>query len=291
MIPLNGAQHEIWINKQPLIIKRLLKDGDFIQYGQFRMIFQADPAKDRNQREVMQKDEPVLLQVNRHFLNGVQFTHDAISFDGGQNFARWDEIAYVEIIKDHQAGLGLAQIAITRDNSIELLPTQLNSISYKQLANLFNLLVTLTPVDLNIKQSGIDLHEAFPDAYFAAAYEKVYLPVSQNRRIAPADMNFVLNHIPLHHHFVQYNTLSLAFAAATSLILTLIVIFYTSFGRLNILTPQFFELFWEILKPIAVVMFSISMFIANLPFAVVLLQNLDTWLRQRKKRTRQVNIQ
>jgi hypothetical protein len=90
--PHPKAKHEPMLNGTPMIVERLLKDGDFVHCGKERYIFQADPVADW--RKSLQ-EEPELLESyepTEWLQKWVIFRKDGVSIDGGETFIKWEEI-------------------------------------------------------------------------------------------------------------------------------------------------------------------------------------------------------
>lgn len=191
LIPLNPAMSDVLVNGQPMMMAGRLSDGDFIQSRKLRAVFQVDPVKDR--RLWMEKTPDVLhgkmVKLSRRLKKWAVINEQGISFDGGQHFARWDEIEFVSFRS--QAYTNTLEMYVTQDGESGKLQNKLMDLDRRETNALMDWLKLSLPFDLCALRRE-PLSDYFPDAYYAAAYEKIYLPSLKNQHILPADENFIL---------------------------------------------------------------------------------------------------
>lgn len=196
LIPLNALMSDVHINGQPLTRTHVLADGDFIHWRDWRGIFQADPVKDRRigmgtKPEIF--DERV-ISINPKLAKWVVMNEEGISFNGGKDFAAWDEIDFLGFSHDMQSNTILYYVYLTGKRYGKTLASKLASLKPSDAADLTNWIRLCLPFDLCFNVmigKDPDLYNLLPDAYYAAAVEKIQVPAMNNQRSLPADENFI----------------------------------------------------------------------------------------------------
>ncbi|MBZ0281932.1 MAG: hypothetical protein K8L97_14420 [Anaerolineae bacterium] len=193
LIPLNSGMSDVLVNGQPLVLARQLFDGDFIQWQKLRAIFQVDPVKDRrlymeNAPEVLQGKT---IKLSHKLKKWVVINEQGVSFDGGQHFGQWDQIDFLAFQQD--SGTNRFNIHLTGNGKSDTLKNKMVSLDEQEIASLMEWLWYSMPFDLcvNVLLGRARLGQYFPDAYYAAAYEKVYAPSVNQQRVLPADEKFI----------------------------------------------------------------------------------------------------
>lgn len=195
LIPLNPASSDVLVNGQPLVLARPLTDGDFIQWQKLRAIFQVDPVKDRRLRmqTIPQALEGKTIKLSHKLKKWVVINEQGVSFDGGQDFVHWDEINFLAFQQGSDSSSHRFEIHTRRNDQLDTLKNKLGGVDTEEIENLMSWLWYSMPFDLcvNVLLGRASLLEYFPDAYHAAAYEKIYAPSLKNQRVLPADENFI----------------------------------------------------------------------------------------------------
>lgn len=195
LIPLNSATSDVLVNGQPLALARPLADGDFIQWQKLRAIFQVDPVKDRRLR--MENAPEALngktIKLSHKLKKWVVINEQGISFDGGQHFAHWAEINFLAFQQDRQSGSNRFDVYVMHNGKFDTLKNKMSSLDKQETVALMDWLWNSLPFDLavNVLLGRASLGDYFPDAYYAAAYEKIYAPSVKQQRVLPADEKFI----------------------------------------------------------------------------------------------------
>lgn len=196
LIPLNSMMSEVRINGQPLTRRQQLVDGDFIHWREWRAIFQADPVKDRRVR--MEANPQNLAQqvipIKRKLAKWVVVNGDGISFNGGVDFARWDELDFLSFSDELQVRRHGYDVYLKQNKKSKPLKKRLGYLEHKDIEALTDWIWLSLPFDLCVNVFAIQssLREFFPDAYQVAAFEKLSPSSMDNPRVPLVDRNFIL---------------------------------------------------------------------------------------------------
>jgi hypothetical protein len=190
--PTSNRAVEILVNGQPLFLARPLKDGDFIQWRKERFIFQADPVADRKKRIASWGDELPTPQPSKWLHERVVINQSGLSLNSGKDFARWDEVSMLDL--SYYGGRQCtAKIRSMKEGQTIELKTSLKRANIEEIHQLMLWLYRVTPFDLSMFESFSEYSDWFPNAYFAAASEKLYVPSQNNQLVLPADVNFIFD--------------------------------------------------------------------------------------------------
>jgi hypothetical protein len=190
--PHPTAKHEAMLNGIPMIVERLLKDGDFIHCGKERYIFQADPVADW--RKFLSEDDSVIetYQPTKAMQKWIIIDSDGVSLDGGKTRARWDEIKSIfasggvdsPIIKIslYSDGRKKRKLASKLPQFMKYLSK--NKVSIRQFA--YKVFLTM-PFQLNWEFP----EDLATDVYLYAVYIKLLRPAEEQGKLLPADFDFI----------------------------------------------------------------------------------------------------
>lgn len=234
--PPAGGTRKTKLNNQLLDCDHVLQDGDFIQHGHETYIFQSDPVAAR--KKWIQAD-PELHTLNLipsdSLRERVNLSQTGISVDQGMTYIPWDQIVSLEF-RPSQSRLTILQGDVTKRAKLKL-PSKKQE--YSDLMNWFYLML---PFDLSIYDPddpyGGDIRRVFPDAYRAAAYEKIISPAERGERPLPASLNVISG-----FSSVRKSGYLMSAGCLVVLVLAFIIGVTTGNGSLSSLSLIFFLLF------------------------------------------------
>lgn len=199
LAPLLGARQDVYVNGKLLLLDgHRLQDGDFIHWDEDnRLIYQADPVKDR--RKLLFEDEDgstigrddwliIQPQLTDRLRQYAIINPEGLSFNGGADFARWDTIRYVSLNYDNNR-FGYAAYIQTNDQE-KFHKSKLTAITSQELQELFLWFNLAQPFDLTL-WTNTQIWNIFPDAYWVTAWNKIYIPAERGERDWPAEDFFI----------------------------------------------------------------------------------------------------
>lgn len=203
------ATADVLVNGQPLIGKRVLRDGDFMHSGKHRFIFQADPVADRRSRMEGTSWQP---KLNNYLSQRVRGNSRGLSLDGGKTSARWEDIIALFVSPPYGKG-GISVGALTWGGQRL---GQVDRLSVFSVRQLFQWLGTLAPFDLSVQHPYRWGRLVPPDAYTLAATKLLYR-VEAGQIILPVKRRFVLGE-PLRFQRLRQSLVTLLGSIAFCLI-------------------------------------------------------------------------
>lgn len=218
-------KEKVLVNGLAFIDNHTLKDGDFVQIGtSWRAIFQADPVQDRRlglfheNTETEEKEDLIEEPVITEFLReNIVINSNGISFNKGSDFAQWDEIAYIWF--SSEAKKFTSHIAVLRDGTYKHLKSNMIKRPLEDASNLDLWMAKAMPFDLTMWRHGYEFAQIYPDAYYSAVMDKIYLPYERGERNLPADEIFIFG-IPSRRENILINVSVLAMVLGVMVLLS-----------------------------------------------------------------------
>lgn len=255
----------------------LIKDGDFIQVGQTgRMILEVDPVKDYREGMADETGDysfpDTEVNLTKNMERFAVINKEGVSFNGGYDFARWEDIAYFTIYKDPQTGTCSIHVTVIEaDLTVKQLPTKFNQ-NCQEAAELLKWVMLAAPYAITL-WDFTGRFWGLVDAYYFAAVNKIFIPFENGKRELPATREFILA-IPTRKerlvHDLYFAGIFMGFVIGGGFILAVI-------GELNGVNNNFFWRWFEISKAF----FGYGSVIVLIALSVPLLQRLDQWLKAR----------
>jgi len=194
-----GPVEGLRLNGEPVAGERHLRDGDFIDRGRARFLFQADPAGDRAARLAQERSSARLPRRVKPDPQ-LQVDEETVSIDGGRTLAAWETIRYLQI----RMTIGVPRTALWLEMQAGSgAPTKSAALTPAQLNNFFRRVEHFAPADLCIRNpwdyhpraGGWHSRMVEADAYVWAA-RKLLKAVDSGAVDLPLDRRFVLGAPP-----------------------------------------------------------------------------------------------
>lgn len=189
----SSLQPEVYVNGHPLVARLTLRDGDFIFWKQNCWIFQEDPVHDRKRRMSASGMEMPQVDPSKWLEQNIVINEEGLSIDAGKHFACWDQLTMLEVQGDPQSGLfHMAMHYKNSDGTYKKVTKGGTAPGY--ITDLMKWLHIIAPFDLSFFEFNIKppFSVTFPDAYLAAAWEKIIDPAQNKKGELPTDKKIIL---------------------------------------------------------------------------------------------------
>jgi hypothetical protein len=182
---------EVMVNGQPLVGRRVLRDGDFIHTKETRGIFQQDPVADYRHHWEKQFKLPrlVRLQITNRLEKHVRIDTSGVSLDGGKTTTAWTHFAGVVVQILDSNSWKVAVYKKHEGQPAEEMRTKCVGVVGGEVDLLLKWFHHTAPYEISVLSAS---NVQFSDAYVSLAHTKIINPARENKRLLPMSIAFIL---------------------------------------------------------------------------------------------------